>query len=480
MSYPVMNMEYLELMSRADELEAPLADPPSTYPTAPCQLEMTTKSAETLAQSVDEMMIHLKLAADQRAKLATSLRNAAKAYDKTDEDAAKAVADGGSVSAEAPGSGGAGEGDQSTASSGGDALPPRRVSAAAATSVSSEPPAQYVDLETKAAQIEGVDPEGVSTDQGTAYTQFADDWLNYKKVLTPTVDPNTGTYRPFQYWTGDSASAVEKNMRDTRTWMINVMDQCAKLADQAKAIVSAHKVARTEHPSHHYITVLDAQLADIAKYGEKHYKKSTVMAAYADAQKQSDDALKKYEQNAGLTISRVSLSEPPAATPISPPDPTPTPTPTPTPVDPTTPILPSAPTTPMTPQPEQPDMSGLEDSLANLSSTGSGMKPASVGGGGGMPSTPLQPAVSSDAVPRPAAGPGAGLGRSIPGLGGAMGGPGMGMAPMGGAPGGAGQDNQTKRGQQEEEALYTEERSWTEGVIGSRRRKDVADSKDGK
>ena len=52
-----------------------------------------------------------------------------------------------------------------------------------------------------------------------------------------------------------------------------------------------------------------------------------------------------------------------------------------------------------------------------------------------------------------------------------------------GAPGaGAGQggDGKGKRVQGTEESLYSEERPWTEGVIGNRRRKDVSDSKDSK
>ncbi|WP_156745563.1 hypothetical protein [Mycobacterium sp. E1319] len=46
---------------------------------------------------------------------------------------------------------------------------------------------------------------------------------------------------------------------------------------------------------------------------------------------------------------------------------------------------------------------------------------------------------------------------------------GGGMAPMGGQ----GQQNSAKgkRVQSEEESLYTEERQWTEGVIGNRPRK---------
>lgn len=43
------------------------------------------------------------------------------------------------------------------------------------------------------------------------------------------------------------------------------------------------------------------------------------------------------------------------------------------------------------------------------------------------------------------------------------------MPPM--APGGQDQRGKGKRVQSEDEALYTEERQWTEGVIGNRSRK---------
>jgi hypothetical protein len=55
----------------------------------------------------------------------------------------------------------------------------------------------------------------------------------------------------------------------------------------------------------------------------------------------------------------------------------------------------------------------------------------------------------------------------------------MGMAPMAGQ-GAKGEDSKAKRVQQEEEALYAEDRPWTEAVIGNRRRKDSPDNKESK
>ena len=94
---------------------------------------------------------------------------------------------------------------------------------------------------------------------------------------------------------------------------------------------------------------------------------------------------------------------------------------------------------------------------------------------------PLGPAMDPDAVGRAsapaAAREAAGLGRGVPGAAGAMGGGGMGM-PM--APGAAGQGrSKGKHAKPDEESLYTEDRSWTEAVIGNRpRSKPTPDIKD--
>jgi hypothetical protein len=113
---------------------------------------------------------------------------------------------------------------------------------------------------------------------------------------------------------------------------------------------------------------------------------------------------------------------------------------------------------------------------------GPSMKPASTGGGGagGGGAGPLQPAVTGSAVAAshaPAA-QGAEAGRVGPTApaGGGMGG---GM-PMGQGAHGQGGSKEKRRspGLAPDEELYKEDRAWTEGVIGNRRRKDVQDAKD--
>ena len=110
------------------------------------------------------------------------------------------------------------------------------------------------------------------------------------------------------------------------------------------------------------------------------------------------------------------------------------------------------------------------------------MRAASVGGGGGgVPSMPLQPPVAAEGAGSAAGRGGLNVGGAGALAGGAaMGGRGgMGMAPMAGQ-GGKGEDSKAKRAQQDEEALYAEDRPWTEAVIGNRRRKDGPDNKESK
>ncbi|CAA0124435.1 ESX-1 secretion-associated protein EspB [Mycolicibacterium vanbaalenii] len=97
------------------------------------------------------------------------------------------------------------------------------------------------------------------------------------------------------------------------------------------------------------------------------------------------------------------------------------------------------------------------------------------GGGGGVPSAPMQPAVSAETVgPAPVVAPTtpaatAGGGTASGGMaGGGMGG----MAPMMGAGQGGGSGEKKRNPQlSQDEELYTEERPWTEAVIGNRVRR---------
>ncbi|AFM14907.1 PPE family protein [Mycolicibacterium chubuense NBB4] len=114
--------------------------------------------------------------------------------------------------------------------------------------------------------------------------------------------------------------------------------------------------------------------------------------------------------------------------------------------------------------------------LKPAAAAGGGAGSGGGGGGAGMPAAPLQPAVSAETVaPTPVAAasahgaaPGGAAGAAgAPGGGGGMGG----MAPMHGAQsGGSGEKKRNPQLSQDED-LYTEERPWTEAVIGNRVRR---------
>lgn len=124
---------------------------------------------------------------------------------------------------------------------------------------------------------------------------------------------------------------------------------------------------------------------------------------------------------------------------------------------------------------------GLDDPGVSPASTGAGggSGGGAGGGGGGAPGMPLQPSVGAETVgPAPGGARGGGSG-AIPASamgGGGMGGMGGGMGGMGHG-GGAQQGKEKRRdpGLAPDEDLYTEDRPWTEGVIGARRRRDTPD-----
>lgn len=120
-------------------------------------------------------------------------------------------------------------------------------------------------------------------------------------------------------------------------------------------------------------------------------------------------------------------------------------------------------------------LAGLDDPGVSPAGVGGGSGAGAAGGGGGTAGLPLQPSVGPETV-APAAGGGTRVGSgAIPAS--AMG-TGMGMGGMGGMGHGGAQQGQQKRRDPRfapDEELYTEDRPYTEPVIGNRRRKDLPD-----
>src|ERR1700730_17943343 len=86
-----LNVEYQELIARADEIEQSLPAIPSTNPAGPCTLSFVNDAATQIALSADSLRLYLKACEREWRTLAKSLRNAAKAYEEVDEGAAEDI-----------------------------------------------------------------------------------------------------------------------------------------------------------------------------------------------------------------------------------------------------------------------------------------------------------------------------------------------------------------------------------------------------
>ncbi|WAC90482.1 PPE domain-containing protein [Mycobacterium sp. Aquia_213] len=494
----MMKVEYEELMARAALLERPIGSGvPSEIPQPPCTLAIVLKAAKALQDGSEDMRKYLTEFDTVRLALAQSLRNAAKAYRQVDEDAAHAVSNLTPLSGVVTPDPVDGPGMLGVGGPGPDVDPTRD---------------QIIDglhsIEDIAWQLE-------QKDQGASFERFADQWAKYREQLRFAARER---FEPFREWEGDAASTVSANFEAQRKWLETMVAFSGQIADQAQTIAAEFRDLRKWHV---YVDDIRSQTRyHRMKYEWKDFKEveqyiktqstsgsqTWIIRFYKQATDESARLLAEFKGKAGLPIAQVNPDRPPPPSKIKPPAPwkpaaRPSdldiakshilkpparpdwlpdddgPTPVPTPGDQGgVPAMPMMPMMPMTPQTND---AKLAEALKDLKPQGApgmphgggGVKPASFGGAG-VPTAPLQSWGEGDPASRPAAaGPGAGpgaLGRGVPG-GGAMGG-GMG----GGAPAQAGdKGGKGKRVQGDEDALYTEDRAWTEGVIGLRGAKEV-------
>ncbi|NTY60704.1 PPE domain-containing protein [Mycolicibacterium sphagni] len=488
-----LNVEKDELLARAAELELALPTPPPDNPRAACALPMVVDAAAQLALSADAIRLYLRAGEREWRRLGQSLRNAAAAYQQVDEEGADAITDNTSVSARMLGGGCEDE----------DIMLP------AAQPPSAAPEYPYYEVRQAATDIE-------APDQGAALNAFAREWDTYQRTLQAIAT----RFRPFTQWDGDATMAVEVNFEAQRSWLYQMAQFCSTVAAQATTVAATQKWALVEHPSAYEVSEADKWFLIYSTDPSRRQYLYQVYEWYERMQKKSEEVLAEYIRRASLPLQPVNPKNPPVATRIEPPPEPEKPDPDnpDNPDDPDNPDnpenpdapdipgeddtfdddLPETPTTPSTGTPSVPsaglppgDTAALTEALKGLSAdsamggVGSGMKAAAVGGGGGggMPAMPLQPSVNAESAlgGAPGAGRDGGAAGRIPNAGAAPGGGGMGM-PMGAPGAGAGQggDNKAKRAQGTEESLYSEDREWTEGVIGNRRRKDVSDGKESK
>ncbi|ETW21732.1 PPE domain-containing protein [Mycobacterium gastri] len=463
MSQPqTVTVDQDEILKRATEVEAPMAVAPNDVPEGPCDLTAAINAGRQLAVSAENMQLYLEAGVRERQRLATSLRNAAKAYGEVDEESQTALDSDGNAAVSAQSAGGAG------GNSSGELEETPKVAAAG--------DGNFTDLKAAATKLE-------AGDQGATLVNFAQAWNNVNLALQGDIK----RFRVFENWEGDAATACEASMDQQKEWILHMAKLSAALAKQAQYIVQLQVWARRSHPSLADITKLEELSKDPA------YKDQAIKL-YAEYQTKSEQVLSEYTTKADLEP--VNPPKPPAAIKIDPPPPA---QPqglipgtvmqtitggsggTPTTGMPMAPMAPAGGAGGGMPAGSSAELtSAAHQAAANLSKE-PGMKPMSLGGGGGgggIGGAPLgEPAglAGTDSVRPAAAGDIAGAAQGKAAAGSGMGGGGMGM-PMGAHGQGQG-SSKSKGAQQDDEALYTEDRAWTEAVIGNRRRQDSKESK---
>ena len=495
MTEPQLNVEYEELMSRAAELEEPMPPIPDCDLAPPSFIRMTVVSEDQLKLSVGNMRLYISRAEAEWARLGESLREAAKAYEETSEAAAKAVTEGTDIEPALPRSvdfidisdlgptpnaannGGATGGfpnswENDTGSG------QRRAGRGNEGHIGGQPDDYYPDGGNEDYyEVRQAASDMEESDQGASYRVFAQDWDDYQRALQAM----STRFRPFDSWDGEAREIVEQSFEAQREWIIQMANLCATLASQATHVVDAQRYGYQEHPTSYSLASLDSNYAWLTSpdtdLGDKYTRIRSCIRQYDEYQQKSEDVLAQYRSRGSLPLTPVNPVKPPVGG-VDLPD-----------IgggagggtdyfDDLDDVLGGL----NIPSGLNPDTDTLTDALSSALSkdplaglADPSVKAASLGGAGGG-AMPLKPPIEHGAAggastagtgagtaPAAGAGAGAGAGRG-----------GGGMAPMGG---GAGQGQQGgkagKRAQKDEEALYTEERPWTEPVVGNRRRSDA-------
>lgn len=232
-----VTVDQQEILNRANEVEAPMADPPTDVPITPCELTAAKNAAQQLVLSADNMREYLAAGAKERQRLATSLRNAAKAYGEVDEEAATALDNDGEGTVQAESAGAVG-GDSSA-----ELTDTPRVATAG------EP--NFMDLKEAARKLE-------TGDQGASLAHFADGWNTFNLTLQGDVK----RFRGFDNWEGDAATACEASLDQQRQWILHMAKLSAAMAKQAQYVAQLHVWARREHPTYEDIVGLERLYAE--------------------------------------------------------------------------------------------------------------------------------------------------------------------------------------------------------------------------
>lgn len=480
----------------------------ASEPTAPDGTDVATAALNQLNASYTNIKNALKAGRLQGNHLADSLKAAADAYDKTDDEAHDALAEAGKL-------------DGVPVQMGNPGVPQLPSPPTIPQVNMPYPPGpqwnMLISWKTVAHQLASPHAtESLDTLHDRA-NQLSNDLIDYANSINPNY-----------HWAGKAADACTEKLRNYQNWLRRMADSCKVLAAQADQFASSHKIAYDEHPK-----------ASEADNAPPSWLDFTGAAAAFDAAQQARSEAVMHGYASGANLKEVKTDNPPDSAafgaPPAPAAPQPGGPGTPGgpssaggsssaggPSSPGSPPMPSVPQMPSTPQmpgtPRQPaahppggmpgglpsggtpggapsggmpgGMPGGRPAAAKHAAptppTGPGVKPVSVGGGGaggggGAAKAPLEPSVASRSVAPSAADKATEsvAGGTGPSPGGAMGG-GMGGMPMGARGGQQGKEKRRSPGLAPDESLYQEDRAWTEGVIGNRKRKNTADTKESK
>ncbi|WP_422662270.1 PPE domain-containing protein, partial [Mycobacterium marinum] len=213
-----------EIVARATEVEAPIADPPGGAVLAACALDPAVAGATQLALSAESMRAYLQSGAQARQRLAQFMRDAAKAYEQIDEGAATAL-------------GTDGHGIGAPPVPAGTDLAPVALSDTLTVAAAKYPP-DFTELKTAAQQLN-------KPDQGVSLKQFAHDWNAYNL----TIQQALGRFRDFENWEGEAATAVQAAFDQHRDWLRLMARLSTTMAKQASGLEQAHHWAIGQHPT---------------------------------------------------------------------------------------------------------------------------------------------------------------------------------------------------------------------------------------
>ncbi|MDH6247487.1 hypothetical protein [Mycobacterium sp. OTB74] len=500
----ILHVSTGDLERRANELTDGYPAWSQAGPNAPCLLTLSGKGAERLQATHERLSAVLKRGAYEAAHLGTRLRTAAAAYGNLDESLKQQI--------------------ESGAPSGADAPP-----------LSPPPTLTGASLAAEAGALAGASGS-YPGDDGVKWTDAVEQFnggdqckglLAYKDSLIALVKDMDNHARKFSmanmHWEGPGSEAAEMALRHHESWMYDITEAInSQYIPQVMAFVDAHIGEHAQHPTEADIQHVNSLASDPAAY----------MNEYAAKQTKSDEVRNSYAGR--LLFNTIDFKDPPMG-PVSPDSKPSSP--------PAGPGggggQPGGGQPPGGQQPQgesesgmplsKPDAGGQPQGGGSPSGGGSGGgKPEGGGSGGGspsgggmpsglgdMPKMPDEPSVSpaglgggagggsaggggagsgglggqrmQPAATAPALAAGAGPGGSNaaagkpPLGGGANGGMGGGMGGMGhGGKGEGGKEKKRNPNLSPDEALYVEDRAYTAGPIGHRRRTKIEDKKDTK